>query len=92
MRRQKGEVGWRRAQEREVMEGWAGEVIGAMGLRVDGRGEGLLGKRMGEVKGLRGPLAGTISSHGRTYGQFSREISARESTIVSWLGHESFGG
>lgn len=63
-----------------------------MGLRVAGRVEGLLGKRMGEMKGLKGALAGSVISHGRTYGQFSREISARESTIVSWLGHESFAG
>lgn len=92
MRRQEGEAGWRRAQESEIREGWAGEVIGAMGLRVVGRGEGLLGKRMGEVNGLKGASAGSVSSRGETYGQFSREISARESTIMSWVGHESFAG
>ncbi len=46
--------GWRRAQERYGMEGWAGSVMGAIEAREEGRGEGLLGKRIGEVKGLGG--------------------------------------
>ena len=40
--------GWRVAQERKGMEGWAGDVMGAMAER----GEGVEGWRMGEVKGL----------------------------------------
>ena len=45
-------MGWRRAQEREVSDGWAGEVIGEMGVRVAGRGDGLLGKRIGDTNDL----------------------------------------
>lgn len=41
-----------RAQEREVREGCAGDVIGEIAVRVVGRGERLLGKRMGDVNGL----------------------------------------
>ena len=52
MCRQEGEVGWRRAQEREVREGWAGDVIGEIACREEGRGVGLLGKRIGDVNGL----------------------------------------
>ena len=45
-------MGWSRAQEREVNDGWAGEVMGKIGVRVAGRGDGLLGKRMGDKNGL----------------------------------------
>lgn len=45
-------MGWRRAQEREVREGWAGDVIGEIACREEGRGVGLLGKRIGDVNGL----------------------------------------
>lgn len=52
MCRQEGEEGWRRAQERAVMEGWAEEVMGEMEFRVWGRVVRALGKRIGEMKGL----------------------------------------
>lgn len=48
---QDGSCGWRRAHEREVMEGWAPEVMGPMVVRAAGR-VGLVGKRIGEMKGL----------------------------------------
>ncbi len=51
VRVQDGSCGWRRAQEREVMDGWAAEVMGAMAVRAGGR-VGLVGKRMGEMKAL----------------------------------------
>lgn len=35
------------------MEGWAGSVMGAMEVRVEGTGEGLEGYRIGDMKGLR---------------------------------------
>lgn len=50
MVRQEGEWGWRRAQEREVSEGWAGEVIGDIWDRVGAREE--VGYRIGDVNGL----------------------------------------
>lgn len=40
-----------RAQEREVISGWAAEVIGDMDWRVGGR-VCASGKRIGEMKGL----------------------------------------
>lgn len=40
---QEGLPGWRRAQERCGMEGWAGSVMGDIEARVEGRGEWLLG-------------------------------------------------
>ena len=50
--KQDGSEGWMRAQERCEMEGWAREVIGEiMGLIVAGRGD-VVGRRMGEMKGL----------------------------------------
>lgn len=51
VRVQEGSCGWRRAQDREVMDGWAAEVMGAMAVRAAGR-VGLVGKRMGEMKEL----------------------------------------
>lgn len=50
MVRQEGEWGWRRAQERDVREGCAGEVIGDIRDRVGAREE--VGCRMGDVNGL----------------------------------------
>ena len=52
VRRQEGSEGWRSAQEREWMEGCAGEVMGAMERRVEGRVVDMSGKRIGETKGL----------------------------------------
>lgn len=54
--RQEGEEGCRRAQEREEMEGCAGEMMGDMVLREGGKGEGFEGKRMGDMNGLRGGI------------------------------------
>lgn len=51
MRRQEGSEGCRIAHVRDVISGWAGEVMGEMLLRDCGR-EGLLGKRIGDTKGL----------------------------------------
>lgn len=50
--RQEGEEGWRRAQEREVMEGCAGETMGEMASKDGGKGEEWEGKRMGDMNGL----------------------------------------
>ena len=49
---QEGLEGWRRAQERWGIDGWAGEAMGEMRVREGGRGKGLLGKRIGDVNGL----------------------------------------
>lgn len=51
MRRQEGSEGWRVAHVRDVIRGWAGEVMGEIPLRDCGR-VGLLGKRIGDTKGL----------------------------------------
>jgi len=53
VRRQEGSVGWRVAQVRDVIKGWAGEVMGEREVRVLGRVV-LFGKRMGEMNGLCG--------------------------------------
>jgi hypothetical protein len=37
---------------RLLIRGWAGSVIGDIAVREEGRGCLLLGKRMGEMKGL----------------------------------------
>lgn len=50
MRRQEGSEGWRVAHVSDVINGWAGEVMGEMALRDWGR-VGLLGKRMGDTNG-----------------------------------------
>ena len=52
VRRQEVSEGWRVAQVREWIRGWAGAVIGEMEARVLGRVV-LFGKRMGEVNGLK---------------------------------------
>ena len=52
VREQEGSEGWRVAQEREAMRGWAPEVMGAMAVREDGRMSSLVGKRVGEMKAL----------------------------------------
>ena len=57
--RQEGVEGWRVAQERKVWEGWAGEVMGDSWVRVWGR-VWVVGKRMGDMKGLGGAVSGTI--------------------------------
>ena len=44
-------MGWRVAQLKDVMRGWAGEVSGEILVREGGRAV-LLGKRMGEMNGL----------------------------------------
>ena len=51
MRVQEGSEGWRMAQDRDVINGWAGEVIGEIFWRLGGRVV-LLGKRMGETNFL----------------------------------------
>lgn len=51
VRRQEVSEGWRVAQVREWIRGWAGEVMGEMAARLFGS-VWLLGKRMGEVNGL----------------------------------------
>ena len=51
VRRHDGSSGWRSAQEREVIRGCAADVMGDMGLRLDGR-VSELGNRIGEMKGL----------------------------------------
>jgi hypothetical protein len=85
VRRQEGSLGWRVAQEREVMRGCAVEVSGATAERVDGR-VSLSGKRMGDVKGLRGWWLEIASrseiGYWITYGQFSFAISARLSMML----------
>jgi hypothetical protein len=48
---QEGSEGWRVAQVREVIKGWAGEVMGEIVLSV-GERVGVLGKSVGEMKGL----------------------------------------
>lgn len=52
MWRHEGAGGCRTAQERELMSGWAREIMGFMPVREGGSGEGFEGKRIGEVKGL----------------------------------------
>lgn len=52
MRRQEGSEGWRVAQERDVMSGCAGEVIGDRDVRFVGR-IWRPGNIMGEMKGLQ---------------------------------------
>ena len=52
VRVQEGSEGWRVAQEREVMSGWAPDETGAMGAREAGRMSSLLGKRVGGMKAL----------------------------------------
>lgn len=52
MRRQDGSVGWRVAQEREVINGWAGAVRGEI-LRSFGVKVWVFGKRIGEMNGLK---------------------------------------
>lgn len=51
VRRQEGSCGWSRAQEREEIRGWAGDVTGEMEVKVGGR-VFCVGKRIGEVNGL----------------------------------------
>lgn len=51
VRRQDGSLGWRVAHERELIRGWAAEVIGEREVRVAGR-VWRSGKRMGEMNGL----------------------------------------
>lgn len=68
--------------------------MGASLVREGGR-VGVEGKRIGETKGLGGAVSGVTflkGALGRAYGQLSRDISARESTIVFVLGHERVGG
>ena len=43
-------MGWRVAQERDLMRGWAWEERGEMELSVGGRVE-VMGKSVGEMKG-----------------------------------------
>lgn len=50
--RHEGELGCKRAQEREVSSGEAGEVMGDIGAREGGRSERPWGIRMGDTKGL----------------------------------------
>ncbi len=83
---QEGSEGWRVAQERAVWEGWAGEVMGARGVRVAGRVVGARGKRMGDMKGLGSVSRWIWVEKGGTYGHLRRDISARLSTIVFVLG------
>jgi hypothetical protein len=52
VRVQEGSEGWRVAQEREVMSGWAPEVMGAIAVREAGRVSSLSGKRVGEMNDL----------------------------------------
>lgn len=49
--RQDGSEGWSVAQVRDVISGWAGEVIGDIAERVAGRVV-LFGKRIGDMNGL----------------------------------------
>lgn len=73
---QEGVEGCNVAQEREVCEGWADDVMGARPVRVAGSVVWASGKRIGEMNG----------------GQLSRDISARLSTTVLVLGHAREGG
>jgi len=73
---QEGVEGCSVAQEREVCEGWAGDVMGESAVRDAGSVVWASGKRIGEMKG----------------GQLRRDISARLSTIVLVLGHAREGG
>lgn len=50
--RHEGLAGCRRAQERDEMRGVAGDVMGDMGARDGGSGEGWLGIRIGDINGL----------------------------------------
>lgn len=50
--RQEGDLGWRRAQDREAMDGWAGEVMADMDWRESGMILGFEGWRIGEIKAL----------------------------------------
>ena len=52
VREQDGSEGWRVAQERDVISGWAPEVTGEMAERAAGRMSSLAGKRVGETKAL----------------------------------------
>lgn len=52
MRRQEGSLGCRRAQEREVIPGWAEEVREWVAERAVVVGWGAEGKRIGDVNGL----------------------------------------
>ena len=87
VRRQEGVCGWRRAQERCVIKGCAGEVMGVM----VGRKGVEEGWRMGDVKGL-GMLACGAGGGRVTYGQCSLEIEARLSTISFEDGHGRWEG
>lgn len=49
MRVHDGSDGWRVAQEREVMSGWAWDVSGEMGERDGGRVDLLVGNSVGEM-------------------------------------------
>lgn len=51
MRRQEGSLGWRTVQDKEVINGCAGEVIGDIEDRLGGRVVES-GKRIGGIKGL----------------------------------------
>ena len=48
---QDGSFGWRRAQEREVIKGWAESVIDDVNWSVEGKVV-LFGNKMGEMNGL----------------------------------------
>lgn len=54
VRLQDGSEGWRVAQEREVIRGWAPEARGAMAATEAGMASSLCGKRVGDMKGLEG--------------------------------------
>jgi hypothetical protein len=54
--RQEVSCGWRRAQERFLMAGWAEEVIGFIDRTVLGRVT-VVGKRMGEMNALHVPIS-----------------------------------
>lgn len=49
---QDGSFGWRRAQEREVIKGWAESVIDDVNWSVEGKVV-LFGNKMGEMNGLK---------------------------------------
>jgi hypothetical protein len=57
VRVQEGSAGCRVAQEREVMSGWADEVIGEMGASEAGRMSSFVGNRTGGMKALYVSLA-----------------------------------
>ena len=96
MRRQEGSEGWRRAQEREWMEGWAAEVMGEMVRRGVGRVVGRSGKRMGETKELRMEVSGVDWEGGGwgkgAYGQFNLDMAARLSTMSFVVGQGRLDG